>query len=158
MAFRCRRMRNEFSLQIFGIRRHHIAWRCPFFIPYKAHILHPSEIEHDDSHSKILWKCHPSIETRATDSLLFWWYPAIPPPFPLPPPHSIASSIYWVVKAPCSFCNRCTYCLETVFQADMYFSMHDEKQVCSPLEREDEGFGTQRSKQCSFTFYKLGKL
>lgn len=34
----------------------------------------------------------------------------------------------------------------------MYFSMHAEKQVCSPLEREDEGFGTQRSKQCSFTF------
>jgi len=45
-----------------------------------------------------------------------------------------------------------TYCLETVFQAAMYFSMQELKHDSSPREREVEGFGTQRSKQCSFTF------
>lgn len=49
-AFKCRWQRDESIMLIFGIRRHHIAWRCPFFIPYKAHILHPPEIEHDDPH------------------------------------------------------------------------------------------------------------
>lgn len=36
----------------------------------------------------------------------------------------------------------------------MYFSMQDVKQVSSPFEREVPGFGTQRSKQCSLSFYK----
>lgn len=73
-------------------------------------------------------------------------------------PHHNPSPTHCALKEPCSFCNRCTYCLDTVFQAAMYFSMQDEKQVCSPLEREDEGFGTQRSKQCSFIFYNGCKL
>lgn len=54
----------------------------------------------------------------------------------------------------CSFCIRATYCFETVFQACMYFSMHVVKQVSSPLEREVPGLGTQRSKQCSLSFWK----
>ena len=52
-----------------------------------------------------------------------------------------------------SLCIRATYCLLTVFQALMYFSMHDLKQPSSPLESEVPGLGTQRSKQCSFNFY-----
>jgi hypothetical protein len=31
--------------------------------------------------------------------------------------------------------------------------MQAEKQVSSPRDKEVEGFGTQRSKQCSFTFF-----
>lgn len=37
----------------------------------------------------------------------------------------------------------------------MYFSMHDVKQPSSPLEREGPGLGTQRSKQCSLSFYAM---
>lgn len=51
-----------------------------------------------------------------------------------------------------SLCIRATYCLLTVFQALMYFSMHDLKQPSSALESEVPGLGTQRSKQCSFSF------
>lgn len=54
---------------------------------------------------------------------------------------------------PPEFCwSLATYCLLTTFQALMYFSMHWLKQVCSPLEREVPGLGTQRSKQCSLSF------
>lgn len=56
--------------------------------------------------------------------------------------------------APCwSCCILAMYCLLTVFQALMYFSMHWVKQVDSPLDREDPGLGTHFSKQCSLTFY-----
>ena len=34
----------------------------------------------------------------------------------------------------------------------MYFSMHEEMHVDSPLEMDVPGFGMQRSKQCSLTF------
>lgn len=37
----------------------------------------------------------------------------------------------------------------------MYFSMHVVKQVSSPLEREVPGLGTQRSKQCSLSFWEF---
>jgi hypothetical protein len=50
---------------------------------------------------------------------------------------------------------RATYCFDTVFQACIYFSMHEVKQVSSPFERDAPGLGTQRSKQCSFNFYRI---
>jgi hypothetical protein len=48
---------------------------------------------------------------------------------------------------------RATYCFETVFQAVMYFSMQVVKHDSSPLESEEPGLGTQRSKQCSLSFF-----
>lgn len=53
-----------------------------------------------------------------------------------------------------SRCIRATYCLLTVFQALMYFSMQLLKQPSSPLDSEAPGLGTQRSKQCSLSFWK----
>jgi hypothetical protein len=46
-----------------------------------------------------------------------------------------------------SFCSRPMYVLLVVFQASMYFSMQDERQVCSFAEREVEGLGIQVAKQ-----------
>jgi hypothetical protein len=51
-----------------------------------------------------------------------------------------------------SFCILATYCFDTVFHAPMYFSMQFVKHFSSPEESEVPGFGTQRSKQCSFSF------
>ena len=45
------------------------------------------------------------------------------------------------------------YVVLTWFHADMYFSMHWVKQACSPLDREEPGFGTHFWKQCSLIFY-----
>jgi hypothetical protein len=39
------------------------------------------------------------------------------------------------------------YVLLVVFQASMYFSMQEERQVCSFEEREVEGLGIQVAKQ-----------
>jgi hypothetical protein len=39
------------------------------------------------------------------------------------------------------------YVLLVVFQASMYFSMHEERQVCSFEERDVEGDGMQAAKQ-----------
>lgn len=59
-----------------------------------------------------------------------------------------------MLMPPAEFCcNLATYCRLTTFQAAMYFSMHWEKQVSSPLDSEVPGLGTQRSKQCSFSFW-----
>lgn len=44
------------------------------------------------------------------------------------------------------------YAWFTWFHADMYFSMHEVKHVCSPLETDDPGFGRHFSKQTSFIF------
>lgn len=49
-------------------------------------------------------------------------------------------------------CSLCTYCLETTFQAFMYFSRQAEKHCFSPLDMEEPGVGMQRSKQCSLSF------
>jgi hypothetical protein len=58
----------------------------------------------------------------------------------------------------CSCCILPTYCLLTVFHAAIYFSMHREMHVVSPLANEVPGLVTHLSKQCSFTFYQvLGK-
>ena len=46
-----------------------------------------------------------------------------------------------------SFCSRPMYVLLVVFQASMYFSMQEERQVCSFEEREVEGLGIQVAKQ-----------
>lgn len=54
---------------------------------------------------------------------------------------------YWPSR-----CNRVMYEVLTWFHADMYFSMHWVKQVCSPLDREEPGFGTHFWKQCSLIF------
>ena len=43
----------------------------------------------------------------------------------------------------------------TLFQAAMYFSMQFVMHVCSLLDREAPGFGTQRSKQASWSFWCL---
>ena len=53
-----------------------------------------------------------------------------------------------------SLCIRATYCFDTVFHALMYFSMQFVKHVSSPLESDVPGFGTQRSKQCSLSFWQ----
>jgi hypothetical protein len=47
------------------------------------------------------------------------------------------------------------YCLDTVFHAAIYFSMHCVKHVVSPLDNEEPGLGTHFSKQCSLTFCLL---
>lgn len=41
----------------------------------------------------------------------------------------------------------------TSFHAAMYFSMHNLRHVCSLLEREEPGLGTQRSKHFSLMFW-----
>lgn len=51
-----------------------------------------------------------------------------------------------------SRCNRLMYVVLTWFHADMYFSMHWVKQVCSLFDSEAPGFGTHFSKQCSLIF------
>jgi hypothetical protein len=48
------------------------------------------------------------------------------------------------------------YCRLTVFHVAMYFSMHEVKQVVSPLESDEPGLGTHFSKQCWLTFCKKG--
>ena len=48
--------------------------------------------------------------------------------------------------------NRVMYVVLTWFHADMYFSMHWVKHACSPLDREEPGFGTHFWKQCSLIF------
>lgn len=45
------------------------------------------------------------------------------------------------------------YCLLTVFQAAIYFSIQFVKHAVSPLDNDDPGLGTHFSKQCSLTFY-----
>lgn len=47
---------------------------------------------------------------------------------------------------------RVRYVLLATFHSEMYFSMHWERQVCSPVLIVEPGAGTQLSKQCSFTF------
>jgi hypothetical protein len=37
----------------------------------------------------------------------------------------------------------------------MYFSIQAVKQVVSPLDKEEPGFGTHFSKQCSLTFCQI---
>src|SRR5271155_3359002 len=46
-----------------------------------------------------------------------------------------------------SLCSRPMYVLLVVFQASMYFSMQEDRQVCSFEEREVEGLGIQVAKQ-----------
>lgn len=46
------------------------------------------------------------------------------------------------------------YCWLTVFQADMYFSMHWLKHCCSPLVKEEPGLGMHLAKQCSLSFWE----
>ena len=41
----------------------------------------------------------------------------------------------------------------TWFHADMYFSMHWVKQVCSPEEKVEFGLGMHLWKQCSLIFW-----
>ena len=71
-------------------------------------------------------------------------------------PSSFPLLLYMLNPAPIwfwlSLCILATYCLLTVFQALMYFSMQFVKQPSSPLDSEVPGLGTQRSKQCSLSF------
>ena len=53
---------------------------------------------------------------------------------------------------PLSFCMRATYCLDTVFHAAIYFSMHMVKQPSSLRLSDRPGVGTHFSKQCSLSF------
>lgn len=67
-------------------------------------------------------------------------------------PSPVASNAafgYWPSR-----CNLVMYEVLTWFQADMYFSMHWVKQVCSPLDSEEPGFGTHFWKQCSLIFWR----
>lgn len=48
------------------------------------------------------------------------------------------------------------YCWLTVFQVDMYFSMHWLKHCCSPLLKEELGLGMHLEKQCSLSFWVGG--
>lgn len=57
-----------------------------------------------------------------------------------------------ISPAPCAFCIRLIYCLETVFHVAMYFSMHCVKHVSSFFESELPGDGMHLSKQCMFSF------
>jgi hypothetical protein len=76
-------------------------------------------------------------------------------PFPSHPRHSAHKLS---PPAALSRCIRATYCLLTVFHALMYFSMQLLKQPSSPLDRLVPGLGTQRSKQCSLSFWMLVRM
>jgi hypothetical protein len=77
------------------------------------------------------------------------------PQCPRPNPRTISSLEVHRLSPPAALsrCIRATYCLLTVFQALMYFSMQLLKQPSSPLDRLVPGLGTQRSKQCSLSFW-----
>jgi hypothetical protein len=47
---------------------------------------------------------------------------------------------------------RLRYALLVTFQSEMYFSMHEDRQLDSPGVMVEPGEGTQWSKQCSLTF------
>lgn len=51
---------------------------------------------------------------------------------------------------------RVRYVLLATFHSEMYFSIHWDRQFCSPVLIVEPGAGMQLSKQCSFTF--CGKL
>lgn len=104
---------------------------------------------------------------RTCNNTLWYRFVIYASPFPhvgsvlpclrLRPHHDAPVPVYRFCTAPCwlSRCIRATYCLDTVFHELMYFSMHAVKQPSSPLEREVPGLGTQRSKQCSFSFWGM---
>ena len=62
-------------------------------------------------------------------------------------PAAIGLPVELPICAAPSFCSRLMYVLLVVFQASMYFSMQEERQVCSFEEREVEGLGIQVAKQ-----------
>ncbi len=47
---------------------------------------------------------------------------------------------------------RVRYVLLATFHSEIYFSIHWDRQVCSPVLIVEPGDGMQLSKQCSFTF------
>jgi hypothetical protein len=92
-----------------------------------------------------------ALVTASSWTRLFHPMPRHPRPvqnssFP-PAPAAIGLPAELLICTAPSFCSRLMYVLLVVFQASMYFSMQEERQVCSFEEREVEGLGIQVAKQ-----------